>query len=486
MASFLISVILTISPSITAYSCKSTTVCDEIGFQYEHTQCGDGEGGIFIVWSDGRNGIDLDIYAQRIDVNGDIMWEANNTAICTESGNQGTPKICSAGVGGAIIVWSDGRSGGAGAGIYAQRIKANGSTLWNANGSFVSTGGLRQLFSDNNGGAVFTLGKSIDTDYYAQRVSSNGTALWGSAGAVICNATDSQEDLQFFCDEEGNSYFTWHDYREGEIAPMIKESDIYAQKIDINGNVLWQFNGTAVCTLNGSQWYPQICTDGMGGAIINWIDLSRGQCFFQRLNSTRESQWEPNGTALLSSVNFLMVNRMISDGGGGAIIIIGGTGSGLYALRINSSAGLIYFNEFYTNENGGILRHAQICSDGEGGYFIAWEEPGLPQKKNVVAQRINGNGINIWSLNGKVVCDSLGDQVRISITNNGVGKAIISWETWLPDSVIPTDKNIYYTILKSGNETSIPFGNTYLLFAVLSILTLVFIVKRYPHQNPKT
>lgn len=480
LTSFFISVILTISPSIIASSYQSKIVCDESGFQYQHSQCSDGEGGVFITWTDNRNGVDYDIYAQRIDGDGNMMWDTNGAPICTETGHQDFPEICSDGEGGAIITWSDGRVGGSGPGIYAQRITANGSVLWGVNGSKVSTqGSVRQIYSDNDEGAIFTWAKSAN--FYAQRIDSNGTAIWGSAGTVICNATDSQEDIQFFCDEDGNSFFTWHDYREGEIAPMVKESDIYAQKVDINGNVLWQLNGTEVCTLNGSQWYPQICTDGAGGALINWVDLQRLQCFAQRLNSTGNGQWGPNGTLLLSSVDFLTGKTMISDGQGGLIIILGGFLADFYALRINASADLIYFKKFYTKDDAILSRYAEICSDGEGGYFIAWQDRTASNKLNIMAQRINGDGTNMWSLHGKVVCDSLGDQRHISISNNGLGKAIISWETWLPDSVIPQDIDIYYAILETSNEAFIPFGNTYLLFAVLSILALVIVVRRYSH-----
>jgi hypothetical protein len=472
ITSVLLSFLVTISPKTMASSFPRKIVCDEF-VQYAHNQCGDGEGGVFITWADLRNGVDSDVYAQRIDVYGNIMWDTNGIPICTEIGQQDPPKICSDGEGGAIIVWADDRP--AYNGIYAQRIDADGNALWNQGGTFVITGDTcLRIYSDNNGGAVIAWRNlSSSLDIYAQRIASNGSIMWGIKGIVICNAFDRQENLQFFCDNNGYSYFVWEDRRK-------MDSDIYAQKVDINGNILWQPNGSVIFVGEDNQMYPYICTDCEEGVIVNWYDSRLNGLVFQRINATGENQWNSNGTLLVSYFGFFGADQMISDGQGGALIIVGGFWNDLYIVRINSSAGLLYFNKFYDKDDNIVSHSLQICPDGEGGYFLAWQD-GIPpdNKYNIIAQRIDGNGINLWSIHGKVVCNSPGDQKRAFVSNNGVGKAILSWETWRPFGPVPDDVNIYYTILENTNSHSISFGLIYLLFTIFSVLGLVIIRRRH-------
>jgi len=474
---FIIPMILTISPVSTAMTCKAISICDMPNIQYFNNLCSDGEGGALITWSDNRSGLGYDIYAQKIDINGSIVWNPSGIAICTEVGHQDFSRICIDGEGGAIIVWRDQRNE-SDRDIYAQRINTDGILLWNASGVLVSTRGYSlQICSDNSGGAIIAWDHSAD--FYAQRVSSNGTIMWDTDGVVICNATDRQENLQFFCDDNGNSFFTWDDYRKGEISPFVKDSDIFAQKVDMNGIVQWQPNGTAICIADDYQFNPQICTDGEGGAIINWVDLRDVACYAQRINSTGDGQWGSNGSLLASSVGMFSYNTMHSDGEGGAIIAVRGFFSNLYALRINSSGNILYATLFYTTEDhyAGTVR---ISSDGEGGYFLTWSDGTPPPQTgpytyDVLAQNIDANGKIFWSKTCKVICNAPGDQTNINICSNGLGKAFISWDDW--DGYYNSD--IYMFLLeKVKNEETILFGNFYLPLTILAVLALVIVSKR--------
>ena len=403
------------------------------------------------------------------------MWNPEGVAICTNSAVYYGTKICSDGEGGAIIVWYDYSTG-----IYAQRINASGDLQWNVSGKFISSASYcRQVCSDNLGGAVFTW---IDSnDLYAQHINSNGIVTWNANGVVICNATSRQDEIQFFCDIDGTSFFTWTDFRKSGTSPILEDPDIYAQKIDIDGNVVWQLNGTPICTLNESQWLPQICSDGMSGAIINWVDVGRNQCFAQRINSTGVGQWGSNGTVLVSSINWIGYQTMISDDEGGAIIAIRGFLSGLYALRINSSADMIFFEHIYLTDIMNSVGAVKMCLDGEGGTFITWTKLIPPADVgaytyDILAQRIDANGTVFWSKSGKVICNAPGDQLPSRICNNGVGKAIITWEDNYPDYLHPRDIDIYFTILDLiEDNNSVPIGNSFLLFTVLAILGLIMI-----------
>ncbi len=70
---------------------------------------------------------------------------------------------------------------------------------------------------------------------------------------------------QLISDGANNTIITWQDSRD-------VADDIYAQKVNSNGEVQWTTNGKAICTANGNQLVPQIISDGAGGAIITWDD----------------------------------------------------------------------------------------------------------------------------------------------------------------------------------------------------------------------
>ena len=77
----------------------------------------------------------------------------------------------------------------------------------------------------------------------------------------------------------------WSDTRYGM-------RNIFAHKIDQDGNLLWGEEGTVVTDLPGRQEDPVAITDGAGGAFIAWGDYrfdSQGDIFFQHIDNTGES-----------------------------------------------------------------------------------------------------------------------------------------------------------------------------------------------------
>ncbi|MGI8905008.1 MAG: hypothetical protein ACR2IE_00765 [Candidatus Sumerlaeaceae bacterium] len=117
--------------------------------------------------------------AQRYDAAGAPQWTANGVAVSTAANVQLSPQIAADGAGGAIITWTDSRSGDYD--IYAQRYDAAGAPQWTANGVAVSTAANDQLFpqiaADAAGGAIITwpdFRSGANYDIYASRLNSSG------------------------------------------------------------------------------------------------------------------------------------------------------------------------------------------------------------------------------------------------------------------------------------------------------------------------
>src|SRR5439155_23421731 len=93
-------------------------------------------GGALIFWQDARNGSNYDIFGQHINSAGEVFgngasnWVAGGISIAGAAGNQYIPAAVSDGSGGAIVVWQDGRLGAGNYDIYAQRVDGDGNRLW--------------------------------------------------------------------------------------------------------------------------------------------------------------------------------------------------------------------------------------------------------------------------------------------------------------------------------------------------------------------
>ncbi|MFX0137919.1 MAG: hypothetical protein ACFFDN_30030 [Candidatus Hodarchaeota archaeon] len=433
-------------------------ICTEDSGQETPQICSDDEGGAIITWVDWRNG-NPDIYAQRINSSGGVVWEVNGTAICTEGVTQDTPQICSDGEGGAIITWRDWRN--VVADIYAQKINSSGGVEWDVNGTAICTADENQdnpqICSDGEGGAIITGRdwRNLVTDIYAQIINSSGGVEWDVNGRAICTADKEQDTPQICSDGEGGAIITWRHYINGT------NFDIYAQKINSSGEVEWIDNGSAICTASYEQRVPQLCSDGAGGAIITWEDLRSSPSkyiYAQRINSSGDTKWTTDGVKISNaSVWTKNVPQICSDGAGGALITWedwrdAGLNPNIYVQKVNFSGNVEWIDDGVAIcMEDDLQRNPQICSDGAGGAIITWEDYRTVSNWDIYAQKINASGNVEFIVDGVKICTEINDQNIPQICSDRNGGAIITWKDWR--GVLQTD--IYaQLIVNDSNPTS--------------------------------
>ncbi|MFX1455647.1 MAG: hypothetical protein ACFFDB_09765 [Promethearchaeota archaeon] len=289
-------------------------VCNATGPQIRPKICSDNDGGAIITWHDDRNlpyGV-YEIYAQRIDKTGDPKWDNNGTVVCSVGlgSTHRNPEICSDGSGGAIITWQDNRTSPTNYNIYAQKINASGDVQWNANGIVICNASNEQLtakiISDEYGGAIITWKDDrTATSYwkvYAQRVDSGGVTRWTENGIVITPYTIHYSEQYMCSDGSGGVIITWRDHR------YTSQGDLFAQRIDINGNNLWTSNGELICNVTDMQYPGGISGDGDGGAVIVWRDMRTADydnwdIYAQQIDSNGKALWDNDGTAICTDGN---------------------------------------------------------------------------------------------------------------------------------------------------------------------------------------
>ena len=112
-----------------AWPADGRALCTAVNSQSSPVIDTDGAGGALVGWTDFRfNASVSDIFAQHVLAGGgvDPAWPADGRAISTATNIQASPRLLADGSGGAIVAWSDTRGGATNNDIYAQRVQANG------------------------------------------------------------------------------------------------------------------------------------------------------------------------------------------------------------------------------------------------------------------------------------------------------------------------------------------------------------------------
>jgi hypothetical protein len=303
------------------WTANGVVVCAATNVQQHPVITTDGAGGAIIAWQDFRNSSHDNIYAQRVLSNGTTYWTTDGVALCTASNNQTYPVLAPDGNGGAHVVWQDGRQV-SNLDVYMDKVDKYGSVTWGSDGLGVCTASgnqwAPQVTADGFGGAVVVWYdfRGSDADIYAQRINSVGTASWTWDGIAICTATGDQTSAVAVSNGTGGAIVAWRDYRSAQYAG-------YAQRVDGDGSIQWTSNGIRLCTYGyGMQRTIRAVTDGQGGAIVSWQDNRTGKedVYCQRIDETGAVLWDSYGVPLSTAYDDQTTPCIAEDGSGGAIV----------------------------------------------------------------------------------------------------------------------------------------------------------------------
>ncbi|MBE2256140.1 MAG: T9SS type A sorting domain-containing protein [Ignavibacteria bacterium] len=321
-----------------------------------------GNGGCFIAYQSSElNSSDFDLKANMLDSNGNKLW-GNGVWFCQLDGNQYDLVAIKTSDNNYVVSWRDGRTGKVTElDIFAQKISSTGSVMWTANGITVCNARFTQeyqdMYPDNSGGfyiAWCDRRDSIQIDIYAQRFRANGTNVFTANGIPVCLSPESQFRPYFTTDMKGGVICTWNDFRNGPSAPF--NIDIYAQRFDSNGVMKWVTNGVQVCNALLSQNNQSILSDGNYGAVIAWDDRRNGtsvyEIFAQRIDSSGNLLWDTNDVAVsLAAGNQYRPLGVVSNNG--FIFSFEDTRQGLsnydvYAMKITLNGTLVNIKKYET------------------------------------------------------------------------------------------------------------------------------------------
>lgn len=375
---------------------------------------GDNSGGAIVTYAVYETLTEQDYYVQRISPEGDFLWGERGVLIGSTGNGVPWSEAVSDGSGGAIVRWGECLPEVPGeppsCQSYVARIDAGGGVQWQWGREVMETGSMvadgaggviigvwsadakpsllkidgqgnlpwgedgvsaglwpersDEMASDGSGGVIVVESTFQGCDTVcAQRVDSQGNVLWQPGGVQAY--TGPAEEAQVISDGAGGAIIAYMRDIPCEDGVGFCDSHIHAQRIDAGGNVLWGPDGVLICSGSAVVQNPQIVDDGAGGAIVFWAD-ERGVCA-QRVDADGHKSWDEDADLLATSYYSL-----VSDGSGGAICVwYGGGGISAAAQRIDATGRELWGPDGTTLTFRDLYLPGAV-SDGCGGVLISW------------------------------------------------------------------------------------------------------------------
>jgi hypothetical protein len=435
-----------------AWTANGAVVCDAPGDQPSATAplagcaaAADGHGGAFVVWQDASGAGGGGLYAQRLDATGAPApgWPLDGVRLSDVKSVQQNASLTADGQGGVIVVWQDGRDAGDLANLYAQRLTSAGTLApeWPAVGGRVCVAASYQVeprvASDGQGGAYFAWrdGRSgLSDDVYAVRLTANGGLAvgWPMNGRAFCAAAGDQRAIDIAADGRGEMHLAWVDHR-------VSIPRIYTTHVNPSGAVSVGFppdglRGSTVCRpLDVLRLLPH----SDGGAVLLWLDSRRGgrDLYANRLGPVQPTPlvWG-DSDVWLGPAPGAATFELTSDGFGG-----------VFAVWTPISGGVANVTAQHLRGDGSVAPgwpaagrrvapsprpqlFPSIASDAAGGAYFAWVdvrngEPDLYGQQLRADGSIGADGG--WG--GIPVCNAIGAQVAPRVVSEITGAAIVAW-----------------------------------------------------------
>ena len=423
------------------------------GYHIEWSRAGtiDTGNNFCFVWSDCRNQ-ERDVYAQKYAPDGARLWDEGGKLVVHGPVRQEDPDVASDLQGGYIVGWIDYRLDSLGD-VRAQRLDANGNRLWDIDGVQVNVLPNAQVteFSlhampDGSGGGIIVWhdNRLLDGgDIYAHHIFPDGALdpLWPANGKMVAGGPGNQGQAgQQSVDYDGAGGI-WIAYAEARTGG--DHNDIRVQHVESNGTLMFPDTmGLAVCTDPAIQEKVKLCPDGMGGALLVWVDkrdiwVNSEDIYIQRVNSQGNIEFQPNGMPLVARLNTQTNPRIVYDGIGGAIVAWmdtrndpGNEITDIYAQRIDTLGNISWGAEDLLVCGAPEKQsEARLNSDENGGAVVVWKDERIEVAPNgdVYAQKLRSNGTVAWTPDGEVVSNAPYAQDMPLVRTIASGTSMVAW-----------------------------------------------------------
>ncbi|MPR35667.1 immunoglobulin domain-containing protein [Salmonirosea aquatica] len=430
-----------------------TPVSTAVNEQQESAITSDGTGGYVMAWRDRRKGTgsadSSDIYVQRFDGNGNMLWATNGIPACTAPNVQQLPKVVlcktSTNQPRIMVVWQDYR---AKVGtttytkIFCQAFDLNGNPQYATNGVEVADcNGTNNIYPDavpalNGSRVVFAYNRRYDPDaygnYFVQAINpDNGTTLFTGNGTRLASGIDMFSRAILLSELEG----TQHIQVAWAMLGASNTPGIFAQRINpSNGSKVWAANLAIQASGYGATSFE------LKGDIVAWsqekVNSQTGtDIFAQKLNADGTAAWTTQGAAVYVGPGTQSAPKISRNAFGETFITwnnLYSQGNSQYELFVQK---LDPFGNRLFGTDGQLLssntgnRLPNVLEQPDGG-TISISMTGSNQNRLLV-HRLSRDGRRLWGFNGREIGSAIGGYIwngvlPLSLSGGG---AVIGFNT---------------------------------------------------------
>lgn len=429
---------------------ENTAICSTPPTQAARTQIktvSDGNNGMFVCWVDGRTVSGGSVYVQRVTNTNTALFTTNGVLVTGTTVSKGNLAMTTDGAGGVIISWTENND------IYGQRIDANGNLLWSGDKLLsVTTAGNQSgtvvaAVNSNHAIAAFVDNRNSaasGNDIYLQKIDlATGNRLL-TIDTPVCKAPLNQTAIQIVPDGSGGAYVAWQD-------PRVATSDINVYAVRVNNDCLpvsgWTTDGNPVCIATGNQTVPIMISDRNNGVYITWGDFragsTNGDIYAQRIGLDGSPVWTTNGVPVNTNIGSQQFQQILAVNDGAIFTWtdprVSTSDRNIFAQKISLTAGDTLWTaggvkicDATGNQPSVTSDGLAITSDGNNGAIIVWNDTrnSGATGNDIYAQKINASGVVQWQNNGLLVSNAPANQgsivgVEYVAATNG---ALVCWQ----------------------------------------------------------
>ena len=432
------------------------------GIHIEWQRTGDnGDAGEMIfAWSDTRFG-GRDIYAKKIDIDGNDLWGSEGVQIVLAPGRQEDPILVSDDNGGAYIIWVDYRNEPESGDIYAQHINSAGEISWGLEGVPLTTVSGKQvtpnMSKDGLGGAfVIWNDQSVSTlgHTYGTHLTTNQDDIVAQGTGVPLISSDSQHSgVSIEVAQAGSAIMVWADDKNLDDTDL----DVYTQRIDVNCNTLWSTpdeGGIPLCNHSSIQQYAKVTYYNEDVSIVVWEDRrnnpNAGDVYGQFINM--DGSLEDTDGFIICDEPSPQIKPRVKASPYGAHVVWEDKRNGIsdvYAQFVTVENGVEWGNGIEICSASGAQDQPRLTTDSSGGAYYVWMDErynSFPETE-IFLQHLDVAGNFSFEENGISVSSASQYQFNPLVRSDGNNGALVVWGDMRSGSI-----GLYAQHLSSTNQ----------------------------------
>ncbi|UCD74172.1 MAG: hypothetical protein JSV91_10315 [Phycisphaerales bacterium] len=439
---------------------QNLQICARPDLQYSTRIALASDHGCYISWVDRGGG--WDIYLQRLDAAGSVMWAPGGVRAVSRSG-QATQGYDMAVDGGdhVIIAFHDVRDGFNQ--IAAVRIGPAGQPVWGADGvqltdlaglEYVCRPGVAATDDDE---IVIAWSHSVtytveDLRLEMQRLAPDGSPVWDEMMVITPDLAASFWLCDLNAANDGAVIASWVRHLN-----WYADRHIWAGKFDRDGEALWGADSAdevphvVIFDAGTIQYgcFPEFVNDGLGGAVFSWYRSYPWpmQVFAQHVLTEGTEMFPHNGAAVSTSVRDRAQPEVCHNPATRETFVFwvehiyGDAIKAVYGQKLDTFGNRMWGEEGVEIVPGTATQYSEIritpCADG---VMVFWIEEPQWEDCYLNAARLDGDGSFVWDPEIAVVSTICADKGDLAMVMNDHG---VTAAVWSDDRNIPDHEDIY-------------------------------------------